>query len=130
MKEQKLDARISIIPSYDDAITITIHDETAGIGFLEIVLSREQFINATMNHLGRTEVKSAVARGLEIVGKTMEQQPFTFEIPSWHDKDAAVKLAQKLCPAGWTPDLHFGSQDSFFHKDGKVFARTTVRRWV
>ena len=130
MKEQSLEAQISIISSYDDEITITVHDKTSGISFLELVLTREQFVNAAMNHLGRCEVKKAGVRGMENVGKTMEMKSFSFEIPSWNNKEAAIEIVQKLCPEGWEPELYFGSQDSFFRKEGKEYARTTIRRWV
>jgi hypothetical protein len=57
-----------------------------------------------------------------------------FEVPKWNtdisDKEQAMELAKEHCPYGWTPDLYFNSQDSFFYKDKKRFARTTIRRWV
>jgi hypothetical protein len=29
----------------------------------------------------------------------------------------------------WLPENTYGSQDSFFSKEGKYFARTVIRRW-
>jgi hypothetical protein len=128
-KEQEINARVSIRASYDDAVVIEVRDSGAGIQFLEIVMTREQYINATMNRLADTETKSTLVRGLDKVGKRLSMKQFEFEIPVSGDEKGAINLVQKLCPEGYVPDLSFRSQGSFFTKDGKHYARTTLRRW-
>ena len=134
--ERKFNAQISILASYDDLIKITISDKDASLDIIELNLTREQFINATMNRLSNTEVSSSVAYGIENLGKTLEMATLTFEIPKGLLHSDSVdrtlqNLALKSTPEGWYPDMSFNSQNSFFTtKDGKHYARTTIRRWV
>lgn len=130
----KIEAQIDIRASYDDAIYIEVRDKASATIFLNMVMTREQFINATMNRLGCTEVKEAEVYHLERVGKEMEMDTLTFEIPDWGYKGnlpETIKLAHEHCLDGWIPDVSFSSQGSFFTgDDGKRYARTTIRRWV
>ena len=67
------------------------------------------------------------------LNKKLEHKRFVFKLPpvdGWRDKETAKEIIQKVCPEGWKPDMGFNSQDSFFSKDGKEYARTTIRRWV
>lgn len=131
----KIDAQITILSSYDDSIKIKVYDKTSGTTFLDLTLTREQFINATMNRLGNTEVESAHLCNLDKVGKTMEMETLEFEMPDgseFRDKEVAASLVHEKCPDGWIPDTSFSSQNSFFTKmksNGR-YARTTIRRWV
>lgn len=131
----KVDAQITILSSYDDSIKLKVYDKTSGVTFLDMTLTREQFINATMNRLGNTDVKSTYLCHLDKVGKTMEMQTLEFEMPDgseFRDKEVAAKIVHEKCPDGWTPDTGFSSQNSFFTKmksNGR-YARTTIRRWV
>lgn len=127
--ERKFNAQISILASYDDLIKIIIHDKDASLDIIELQLTREQFINATMNRLSNTDVKSSIAHGIENIGKKLEMDTLTFEIPEDIMHSDLAKLAIKSTPVGWYPDLHFNSQNSFFSKDGKYYARTTMRKW-
>jgi hypothetical protein len=115
---------------YEDAIVIRIRDKSAGISFIEMTMTREQWVNATMNRLAGCSVKSAEVRGLDLVGKTAERKILEFEIPEFRDREYAIKNVHIHCPGGWTADDDFDSQDSFFEKDDKNYARTSVRRWV
>jgi len=126
----KIDAQISIIASYDNCIWIKIHDKASSATFVELELTNEQFVNAAMNRLGNTEVKSAEVHRLERVGKTLEHKPLEFPVINWHDVDEARRLVKDFCPKGWIPDMGFESQYSFFEKNGTHHARTTIRRWV
>lgn len=129
----KIDAQIDIRASYDDAISIEVRDKASNTIFLSMVMTREQFINAAMNRLGCTEVKEAEVFHLDRVGKMMEMDTLTFEIPDWGYKGnlpETIKLAHQHCPDGWIPDIHFSSKESFYQgDDGKRYARTTIRRW-
>lgn len=127
---KKINAQITISAAYTDSIAITVHDKDSGTNFLQMVMTREQFINATMNRLGYTEVGSAFLENIDRVGKTLELDKLVVEVPKYGDRKAAAKIAYEKCPEGWVPDLYFQSQESFFNEGGKSYARTTIRRWV
>ena len=135
MNEPKeIEATITIRSTYDDMIWIEIEDKPSGIRFVRVELTREQFINATMNQLGNTDVKHAEIRGLDKVGKIMEQKEFAYLMPSdypnYISKDIARNMATQNTPTEWIPDMGFDRQNSFFEKNGNRCARTTIRRWV
>jgi hypothetical protein len=128
---KEIDAQISIIASYDDKIMIRVYDATSNLMFLEMELTNEQFVNAAMNRLSNTTVKRATVDGLNLVGKRMEREIYEFPIPSFPDINYAVKhVKEKFENTEWYPDTGFGNQNSFFNRDGKYWARTTIRRWV
>jgi hypothetical protein len=131
----EINAQISILSRYDDQITIAIYDtdSSAGRPFVELELTREQFINAAMNRLANCDVRKAQVNHLDRVGKRMETQKFEFEIPpEIEDREMGLKTyAKTILPIGWASDLSFSSQDSFFtNDDGRRCARVVIRRWV
>ena len=134
MPGKEIWANITITATYDRGITIRVQDKSSGISFLEMNLSKEQFVDAAMNRLCHTSVLKAEVRGLEKVGKTCQTEILEFPMPeesSYHSENVAIERAKSLCPAGWEPELYFKSQDSFFAKDdGTYWARTSIRRWV
>lgn len=101
----------------------------------KIKFTPEQWFNL-ISGLGYTKCLAKVdLDAVSRIGKKMQMAPLTFEMPDdgWlaeYRKKIARKLAKEKCPDGWEPDLHFGSQGSFFNKEGKSWARTTIRRWV
>jgi len=124
------DGRITMLAS-EFGMRIELHDNEASTTFAVVTLSPKQLSQA-LGRLGYTECKIEVAN-LDIVGKKMEHEKFEFEVPkdpSWRNKDLVRQTALRACPEGWKPDLSFSSQGSFFKKDGKDYARTTIRRWV
>lgn len=129
-----INAEITISARYEDAIIIKVHDIDSSTTFVELTLTREQFINAAMNRLSNCGVEKASVMHLDRVGKTMELKSFEFELPEGVDytsnEEEICRIARQTVPEGWTPDLYFRSQNSFFKKDKKHFARTTIRRWV
>ena len=132
MGVKEIQAQITILARYEDEIQIKVNDKTSGITFLDITLTREQFVNAAMNRLGNCEVKKAEVRFLDLVGKKMEMRNFEFPITvSGYDyKKAATEQIEDYCPKEWEPDMYFSSRDSFFEKNGIKYARTIIRRWV
>jgi len=130
----KINAEITITAFYEDAINIIISDKDAGTRFIDMTLTREQFINAAMNRLSSVKVKEADVFNLDIVGKKQEYKKFEFEIPDLSNRDNEEKWAignvEKFVPVGWKPDKEFNSQDSFFSIGEKHYARTMIRRWV
>jgi hypothetical protein len=111
---------------------ITVDDRDAVRGMIKIEMSMKSLALAITGQ-GCIEGKGT-ARNIERVGTIMENKDFTFFIGGDDygnaQKARAIEEAQRICPAGWTPDLSFSSQNSFFKRDGKQFARTIIRRWV
>ena len=129
----KIDAQITMLFN-EDGLRIEVHDADASITFLEIHLDATQTCQA-FSRLSHTKVSACEVRGIEKVGKKMEwdtlEFPFNDHTVSYNERDElAYQEALKACPEGWTPSGHFGSQGSFFDKDGVRHARTTIRRWV
>ena len=110
--------------------TIEIRDNASREEFVEVRLTASQLCQALSRSANTPcEIKT---RNLDRVGKTMIMDDLVFEMPKHcyiNRKDVAKQEATRVCPDGWTPDLYFGSQRSFFSKDGKEYARTTIRRW-
>lgn len=123
------DGRVTILFG-EYGMKIEVHDNDAGIRFLDISLTPEQTVSA-FSRLSHTPCDVEV-RNLNIVGKKQEHKEFVFEVSkeSYHDKQEATRIAQDVCPEGWEPDLYFDSQGSFFVVDSKQYARTIIRRWV
>jgi hypothetical protein len=131
----KINAQISILAMQDGTVHITIDDKDAHVKFVDIVLTSEQYVRATMMRLACCDVKETEIRALEKVGKIEEYKTFEFEIPvttlfDENVKDIAIISLNKQIPCGWVGDTGFNSQDSFFEKNGKYYARTMIRRWV
>jgi hypothetical protein len=131
----KLEGKISILINREYT-TIEIEDEQANVRFATIKLTPKQ-LSACLSR--QTSVLCELeVRGLDKIGKKHENQKFEFEIPSQvkYDryKDGGTNrlwiYAQSLLKDGWLAENYFGSQDSFFERDGKKMARVTIRRWT
>lgn len=122
----KVDAKLSISIG-DEKTIITIRDCKSNIQFLELVVDNNMLLRA-LGRFGLVECDCEL-RGLENVGKKLVIDSMVFIVPR-HDKDLAGEIADECCPAGWIPDKSFSAQDSFLYKDGKIFAKTTIRKWV
>jgi hypothetical protein len=125
-------ASISILINRDYT-TIELHDEDAAMTFIEIKLTPEHLSDA-LSRLAHVPCKAEII-GIDKIGKKMEHKTLEFEIPEnsgWGEerRNIASKYAKKACPEGWEPDNYFGSQNSFFSKDEKQFARCIIRRYV
>lgn len=132
----KLDnARISILIGAEST-TIEIKDATSVTTFVKVKLNPEQ-LSQCLSRTMYVECEAEVF-GLDKLGKVHENTKFDFEIPkelSGSKNSAALnqKALKALQAAGmeeWVPDNYYSSQDSFFSKDSKYYARVTIRRWV
>jgi hypothetical protein len=121
----------------DDYIKVSLEDEKSGITFAVANVPMKGFAEC-LTGLSYVDCEGEVM-GLDNVGKTMESDKIEFEIycSGYGDerKDAAKKEVEKylkkhLKGEGWESSNYFGSQDSFFNKDGKQYAQTTIRRYV
>lgn len=122
---------ISILGNGDE-IRISITDNDASITFLEISITPKSFIRAIMERLSNSPCKATVYN-LDKIGKKMEYKSLEFPMPihGYYDREiVAEKEARRLCPEGWEPDIYFGSQNSFFYREQRLWAQITIRRWV
>lgn len=123
-------AAISIFIS-QEGTRIELYDWTSGQFFAEIKLTPEQ-LSMALSRLSHTPCEIEIWNQ-DKINKQHEHKPMEFEMPrtEWKTKkEEAGKIAKEVCPEGWVPDCYFGSQGSFFEKDGKSYARCTIRRWV
>ena len=126
-----IEGQITIMCAADE-VTIDIHDQQASVDFVTVRMSPENFV-AALGRLAYVPCELNVG-ALNRVGLVHECRDWEFPMPpdvSWKKKkETAMALAKKLCPEGWTPDTHFGSQDSFYRVGEQQMARTMIRRWV
>lgn len=127
--DPQFNGAISFLVSEDGA-TIEIRDNVSNQAFVEVTLTAKQLCQA-LSRLMHTPCKIET-HCLERIGTKMLMDKLEFEMPK-HDyknrKEVAEKEGARLCPEGWTPDLYFGSQHSFWSRDGKEYAVTTIRKW-
>ncbi len=128
----KIDGDISILVGAEKT-TIELRDKTSNITFAIVTLTPEQ-LSMALSRLAHTPCQIE-ARALERVGKVHEHKKFEFPLPEDALRyeirgERAGEIANRLCPDGWKADNYFKAQDSFFKRDGKTWARTTIRRWV
>jgi hypothetical protein len=124
-----IEGKVTILCS-EDKVTIEFHDEDSNTTFAKATMNPEAF-TAAIGRLYYVDADIEV-RGLDRVGKVHETAQHEFEIGEGVGKDPVVLygIAKATAPEGWTPDNYFGSQGSFFTRDGKRYARCTIRRWV
>ena len=135
----KLKGKITILVNreYTD---IEIEDADSHITFVKARLTPEQFSSA-MARIAFTDCELSINR-LDNVGKKHENERFEFPIPAGWSKDykkdndaTLAKYGQSILDIerpneGWVIEGYFGSQNSFLEKDGKKYARCTIRRWI
>ena len=126
------DASITILIN-EGRTFIDLHDENAAVTFIRIELTPAQLSQA-LSRQSHTKCEMEIC-DLNVVGKKMEHKTIEFEIPvdcgyGEDRRKIAMEHAQKVCPEGWITENYFGSQNSFFYKDGKNYARCTIRRWL
>jgi len=118
----------------DTVVSIELRDELARVTFAYVEIDPKQF-TLLLSSLYSRPCKTTVNQ-LDKVGLKKEfGEQLVFEVPdNIYDTEKRNKIASKLakenCPVGWEPSLYFGSQSSFFYKDGKKYARTSIFRWV
>ena len=116
----------------DKFISIKVEDVDAGITFLALEIDYASFAEVIT---GMSMVDCSMeVRNLKNVGKSIERDniefPISYEGYRSERKDAAIEAARSHTPEGWEFSEYFGSQNSFFSKDGETWARTSIYRWV
>lgn len=110
-------------------VCIDIQDSTSKIHFVEIEVDLAEFTNA-ITGLGSRPVEMEVM-GLDRVG--MERETMEIEFPIGEDyraREHAAEIAKDHTPEGWVPPSYFSSQNSFFRKHDKQWARGLACRFV
>ncbi len=128
-----IDPNITILVSKDWA-EIEIRDSESFCTFVKIKMTAEQF-TAAIWRLGNVECEWEVYN-LDKIGKKQENEYIVFEIPEKLSSKDTIELI-KLCSlamveqgyAWWQSDNYYESQNSFFNKDWKRYARCTIRKW-
>jgi len=115
-----------------DMAFIEIIDSQSSTTFVKVKLDPNYFLSM-LSGLSYTECEATVY-DLDRIGKTMQHKVFEFEIKRT-DKQSDLELdcVEFLFENGmyeWLPDHYYNSQNTFFEKDGRKYARTTIRRWV
>ena len=128
------DPRITILINREYTV-IELHEHQSNVMFCRIRITPEQ-LSAALSRHGRVECSIDVD-GLDKLGKVHENKSFEFEINDNIQRkdiiylnDLCLKALKKNNMSEWTPDLYYNSQDSFFKKDEKQYARVTIRRWT
>ncbi len=138
---QLKNATISILPQSDGTVRFELEDQTSNTTFLRFEMDAKDFV-AALSRLSNCPIKEANVYELEKLNKQHECQKFEFTIPSdLGDERPTDRELEKACEfaiqcsvdkigCGWVADKYYGSQDSFFTKNGVKCARVTIRRWV
>ena len=105
----------------DGFVEITLEDSNASVNFATVQIGFAEFAQALT---GRGSTKcEIITTGLDNVGKRMEHKQLEFPVPgaTWENQqNIAMEVVAENTPAGWTPDLYFRSQNSFFDRDGQT----------
>ncbi len=126
--EKRIKGAISFLPS-QEGTTIIIRDNASRVNFLEITLTNDE-LASMMSRLANTPCEIKV-KGIDVVGKEMEHKMFEFQCNEKENAHWIVEMAlERDGLKDWVADKGFQSQNSFFQRDGKNFARTIIRRWV
>lgn len=113
--------------------TIEIKDRDANTTFLSIELSAEDLCRALSR---QAHVKCEIdIRGVDRVGKKHENKDYIFKLPDFYnrrensDKELA-EYVDSILEDGWQCDAYFGSQSSFFTRNGENYGKAIIRRWI
>ncbi len=112
-------------------LIIKLRDDTSSNDIAEIKISAKNLALAFSGLYG-VECEAKIFN-IDKINKKMEHKKFEFEIGKdsfFNRKEIAIEKIKNTCPEGWIPDMYFSSQDSFFTKNEKDYARCTIRRWV
>lgn len=124
----KLQGKITILINLEYT-TIELTDELSGVKFAEIKLTPDQ-LNSALSRLAYTECEMDI-RGLDKIGKKHERKKFEFQLPEdMRGYGSLQEVCQNKLTDGWICEGYFNSQDSFFERNGRKWARCIICRWV
>lgn len=119
-----------------DKTTIELRDNDAATTFCKVTLTPEELSKA-LSRLSNTPCNIEV-HNVDRLGKMHENETFEFEIPKELRGSSNTAELTKMCINSlkelsmeeWKTDGYFASQNTFFERDGKTYARCTIRRWI
>ena len=115
-----------------DYTEIEIHDSDANTTLARVKLTPEQ-LSMILSRQAYVECECNTG-DLKKIGKKHENKYFEFEIVYSKSKEDLILACNEALfqqeMHEWESDNYYGSQNSFFSKDGKDYARTVIRRWV
>ena len=115
-----------------DYTEIEIHDADANTTLARVKLTPEQ-LSMILSRQGYVECECNTG-DLKKIGKKHENKYIEFEIVYSKSKEDLILACNEALfqqeMHEWESDNYYGSQNSFFSKDGKDYARTVIRRWV
>ena len=133
--EKEIAVDVTILCGSDGWVEMEFEDSVASTRFLTLRMSAKEF-TAALGRLSHSKATGTV-RGLERVGKVHQCDTLEVALPfgdEYVDRKelvpVAVKAIKKVCPEGWIPSMYFGGQSSFFKRDGRQYARVTIRRYI
>jgi hypothetical protein len=134
-KKMKIEEGKIMILINPESIVIELEDDKARVRIAKIELDAIEFTKALSRRCASCK-NITVYDNCKKYNKTHQSDIFTFPMPDGckpGDKELktlAYAEALRLCPDGWEVSDYFGSSDSFFNKDGRLFARAIIRRWT
>lgn len=125
------EAAITILIN-EEKTTIELTDKSSGIKFATVTLTPEQ-LSGALGRIAFTECECTV-QGLENLNKKLVTGTHIFELPKGvsaisSNSDKIYEIGKKTCPEGWVLNTYFGSQGSFFQKDGKQYVRGSIKTY-
>ena len=132
MKDIKATATIARVQTYDGSyMSITIVDDFSHGTLCRLKLTLEEFTRLLTGE-SFSDIDAELG-DVETLGKVREQETFEFKVCDGSAytglKDLAIAEGLKVCPKGWRLSTYFGSQSSFFSKDGDTWARTSIYKY-
>jgi hypothetical protein len=130
MTKSKLQGKLTICKSSNGTVLLRIEDSNSLIQFLEIEIPLADFSEALFGLAYRPCSYSII--GTDVLGKQRYQEDYIFEINTFRNIEQAKLTAITLSQQDpiWNYSSYFGSQDSFFSKDGKYYAKTTRYKYI
>ena len=124
--------KITILFHSERGMTIEIQDAESGLHIMDINVPSSDNVVAVLSRLACVPCDCRILQ-TDNIGKTRINGNLEFEMPE-HDylnrKEIASIQADIECPEGWEVNKYFNSQDSFFTKDGKEYARCHMVKYV
>lgn len=131
MDRTKFQGTMSISYPSNGNVSIRFREETSGQQFMEVEITHEEFSKA-LSSLAERPIEMQVAE-TERLGKRKISQEIIVEVPKDYDKESARKAVTKFVEKQskedgkpWIADLYLGSQNSFFYRGEKRYARTNM----
>jgi len=125
-----IEGKLTISKASNDVVRIQFKDCNSVTRFATAELSLEQYAQAIT---GLSEIPCMIEIsnlqnvGLRRISDTLE---FELEAQNSYSRNLHIEQLLRCVPDGWKTTDELSSQNSFFEKDGKRWARATINKWV